>query len=216
MSVAHKFERLQSSSDPAFEDFYRIYTESIVERERKSRAWISEMVARPDYVTVLLKEDGRVEGFSILCLPQEDAFGLLEYMAVAGDQRSRGLGAELFQYSMQTALEQRGRPMPVLLEVDSDREDSADRKLRTRRQRFYRRLGCFRIAGLAYILPLPGEAPPPEMDLMIYPNGDLRELPKADLERWLKVIYRIVYNCSPEDPRIKRMLQAIPDRVPFE
>jgi GNAT superfamily N-acetyltransferase len=216
MSLAHQFERLRSRSDPAFEEFYGIYVQSIAARERKSKTWIGEMVASLDYRTVLLKKDGRVTGFSILCLPRSEAFALLEYMAVADGWRSRGLGAALFRHSLQTTLEERGRPLPVLLEVDSDREESADRALRSRRQQFYRRLGCFRIAGLAYILPLPGETPPPEMDLLIYPIGDLRELPKPDLEAWLKVIYRIVYDCPPEDPRIKRMLHSIFDPARLE
>ncbi|HEY6274579.1 MAG TPA: GNAT family N-acetyltransferase [Terriglobales bacterium] len=175
------------------------------------------MVASLDYRTVLSKkEDGRVTGFTILFLPRSEAFGLLEYMAVADGWRSRGLGAALFRHCIQTTLEERGRPLPVLVEVDSDREESADRALRARRQQFYRRLGCFRIAGLAYILPLPGETPPPEMDLLIYPNGNLREFPKRDLEAWLKVIYRIVYDCPQEDPRIKRMLDSIFDPARLE
>ena len=63
MSAAHQFERLRSRSDPAFEEFYRIYAESIAERGRKSKTWIGEMVASLDYATLLSKkEDGRVTG----------------------------------------------------------------------------------------------------------------------------------------------------------
>src|SRR5437016_9847472 len=40
----YKFEGLTSCSHPDFEEFYRIYADSITARERKSRTWICEMV----------------------------------------------------------------------------------------------------------------------------------------------------------------------------
>ena len=101
----------------------------------------------------------------------------------------------------------------MLLEVDADREASADREMRARRQQFYRRLGCVRIAGLHYILPLPGAGPVPEMDLMVYAAQPPRQLAKAELERWLQTIYRDVYRSSPDDPRIAQMLHDVADPV---
>lgn len=163
-----------------------------------------------------MKRDGKVTGFSILFLPSSQSFGLLEYMAVREEDRNRGLGAELFRRSMERTLTSEGQPRSILLEVDSDRESSSDRNLRTRRQQFYRRLGCLRIAGLHYILPLPGEGPPPEMDLMVYSPGNLREIGRSDLEQWLKTIYQNVYHCSPDDPRIAGMLQNLPQTVRLE
>jgi hypothetical protein len=73
-----------------------------------------------------------------------------------------------------------------------------------------------RIAELHYILPLPGQGPVPEMDLMVYSAEPLRQLPKAELERWLRTIYRDVYHCSPDDPRIVQMLQGVSDPVRLE
>src|SRR5215471_12232096 len=189
MPDSEKFEQLRSCSDPAFDESYRIYAESIARREQKSREWICEMVHRPDYKIFLLKRNGQVIGFSMLFLPDSERFGLLEYMAVAAEHRNKGLGGELFKRSMERAMPREGRHVPILLEVDSDREDSGDRKLRTRRQQFYRRLGCLRLAKLHYILPLAGEGAPPEMDLMVYTADHLEQIPKAGLERWLKVIY---------------------------
>jgi len=216
MSDPGQLEQLKSCTEPAFREFYRIYAESIAPREQKSEAWICEMVRKPENKILLMKRNGHVKGFSILFLPRSESFGLLEYMAVAREERNRGLGAELFRRSMEHAHTPDGRPLPMLLEVDSDREQSIDQKLRTRRQQFYRRLGCLRIAGLQYILPLPGEGPPPEMDLMIYPAGNVSQLSKSDLERWLKTIYKDVYCCTPDDPRIAKMLQTVSQTVPLE
>lgn len=209
-----QLEQLKSCTEPAFREFYGIYAESIAVREQKSESWLCKMVHKPDNKILLMKRDGHVKGFSILFLSQ--SFGLLEYMAVSAEDRNRGLGAEIFRRSMEHAVSSEGKVVPILLEVDSDREESSDRELRKRRQRFYRRLGCVCIAGLHYILPLSGEGPPPGMDLMISPAGDLREIRKPDLERWLKTIYRDVYHCSPDDPRIAKMLENLPDPVRAE
>jgi hypothetical protein len=210
----YQFEELKSGSHPEFEEFYSIYADSISARERKSKAWISEMAGRDEYKILLLKENAHVIGFSVLFLPPLESFGLLEYMAIANAYRNGGLGSELFRRSVQVASQARpGQPGSLLLEVDSDREKCTDQTLRTRRQQFYRRLGCLSVSGLRYIMPLAGEGPPPEMDLLIYPSGDLRQVPKSKLESWLKTIYQSVYHCSPEDPRIRQMLMSVADPV---
>jgi len=216
MPDPENLEQLKSCVEPAFEEFYRIYADSISEREQKSREWICEMVRRSDYKVLVMKRNNQVIALSMIFLPDSEAFGLLEYMAVKDDFRNQGLGGELFRRSMKSALTAKGRSVPVLLEVDSDREECIDRKLRARRQQFYRRLGCLRLAGLHYILPLPGKGSLPQMDLMIYPADNLQSIPKSELERWLEVIYQGVYNCSPGDPRIKQILRDVSDSVRLE
>jgi len=216
MSDSDQLQQLKSCSEPAFQEFYQIYASSIAAREQKSKAWICEMVSNPNNKVLVMKRDGQVKGFSILFLPRSQSFGLLEYMAVAQEERNRGMGGELFRRSMERARTPEGEAVPTLLEVDSDREESPDQSLRRRRQQFYRRLGCLRLAGLRYILPLPGEGPPPEMDLMIYPAANLREIQKSALEKWLKTIYQDVHRCPADDPRISKMLQGMPETVKLE
>jgi GNAT superfamily N-acetyltransferase len=207
MTGLDQVEQLKSCGGPTFRELYEIYAASIAAREQKPEAWICAMVRAPEYRVWVMKDAG-VTGFSILFLPPAEGFALLEYMAVAPERRNQGLGSELFK---QTVV-----PLPILLEVDSDREASGDRQMRTRRQRFYRRLGCVQISGLHYILPLPGQGPPPEMDLMMYSAEPLRQLPKTELERWLRTIYRDVYRCSSDDPRIVQMLRDVSDPVRLE
>jgi hypothetical protein len=104
----------------------------------------------------------------------------------------------------------------VVLEIDSDREASADRAIRTRREGFYRRLGCRRIAGLRYLMPLAGEGPAPEMDLFVHTSEAAGGIARAELRRWLESIYRDVYRCPQDDPRIAQMLAGLPDPVPLD
>ena len=218
MAEPVKLEQLTSSEGEPFRQLYAIYAASIAAREQKRESWIAAMIDAPEYRVWVAKAGGVVRGFSILFVPAARNFALLEYMAVAPDQRNHGLGAELFRQTMKAAVLPEARSLPVLLEVDSDREASSDRALRTRRERFYRRLGCLRLAGLRYLMPLPGEGSPPEMDLLIYtvvPPGRRApsEVPRGAVKQWLETIYRDVYHCSPDDPRLAQMVASLPDPV---
>lgn len=213
-----KLEQLESSEGETFRQLYAIYAASIAAREQKGEGWIAAMIGAPDYRVWVAKAGGLVRGFSILFVPPSGRFALLEYMAVAPAERNHGMGGELFRRTVEQALAPEGGQLPVLLEVDSDREASSDRALRTRRERFYRRLGCLRIAGLRYIMPLGGEGAPPEMDLFVYraeppAHPAQGELPRSDVKRWLETIYRDVYHCAPDDPRLAQMVASLPDPV---
>jgi GNAT superfamily N-acetyltransferase len=213
MAEPVKLEQLESSEGETFRQLYAIYAASIAAREQKRESWIAAMIDAPEYRVWVAKAGGLVRGFSILFVPAAGGFALLEYMAVAPDQRNRGLGAELFRRTMEQAVPPGERPLPVLLEVDSDREASSDRALRTRRERFYRRLGCLQIAGLHYLMPLAGDGSPPEMDLLVYTAEPLGRLDRSEVRRWLETIYRDVYHCSPDDPRLAQMVAGLPDPV---
>jgi GNAT superfamily N-acetyltransferase len=209
-----KLEQLSSSQGETFRQLYAIYAASIAVREQKPEGWIAAMIDAPEYRVWVAKAGGLVRGFSILFVPAAGDFALLEYMAVAPEQRNHGLGAELFRRTVEQAVTPDKRQLPVLLEVDSDREASAsDRALRTRREAFYRRLGCLRIAGLRYLMPLPGEGSPPEMDLLVYSATPLGRLARSEVKRWLETIYRDVYHCLPDDPRLAQMVAGLPDPV---
>jgi GNAT superfamily N-acetyltransferase len=208
-------EELTSPDGPSFRQLFAIYAASIDPREQKPEAWIRAMVVAPEYRVWMVQREGRVRGFSILFVPPGKGFALLEYMAVAPEERGHGFGAQLFRKTVAQALTPAGATLPVLLEVDSDREASSDRALRTRRLHFYRRLGCRAIAGLGYLMPLGGVGPAPQMHLMIYP-APTGPVPLADLKRWLQIIYQDVYRAGADDPRIAQMLEPLPDPVTVE
>ncbi|MGH7437132.1 MAG: GNAT family N-acetyltransferase [Polyangiaceae bacterium] len=209
-------EQLTSGDGETFRQVFAIYAASINAREQKPEEWLRAMVAAPEYRVWTAQQDGRVLGFSILFVPPGEGYALLEYMAVAPEKRGAGFGGRLFQKTVAQALTPQGATLPVLLEVDADREAPSDRETRTRRLRFYRRLGCLTIAGLRYLMPLQGAGAAPEMDLMIYSPVPVAHLPVARVRGWLQSIYRDVYRFSPDDPRIAEMLRDLPDPVPVE
>ena len=198
--------------DQYFEALYAIYCESIALREQKSKADLAAMVSKPNYQLLLAQHDSSVVGFSIVFVAGGESFCLLEYTAVDKSYRRRGVGSELFEETVGAVYRSHG-VIPILLEVDSDREPSPDQAQRRRRQNFYRRLSCRRIADCAYILPLPGENAPPEMDLFVYVPEPAPTIRRAKLERWLKLIYRDVYGCSADDHRIAIMLDGVSDPI---
>jgi GNAT superfamily N-acetyltransferase len=216
MAEPVKLEQLESSEGETFRQLYAIYAASIAAREQKPEGWIAAMIGAAEYRVWVAKAGGLVRGFSILFVPAAGEFALLEYMAVAPDQRNQGLGAGLFRRTVEHAVTPGGRKLRVLLEIDSDREASSDRAIRARRERFYRRLGCLRIAGLHYLMPLAGEGAPPEMDLLVYSAEPLVRLGRGELRRWLETVYRDVYRCSPDDARLGRMVADLPDPVLLE
>jgi GNAT superfamily N-acetyltransferase len=209
-------EQLTSADGAPFRELFSIYAASITPREQKPEDWLRAMVVAPEYRVWIAQDGGRVLGFSILFVPPEEGFALLEYMAVAADRRGQGFGGKLFRRTVEQAATRQGDERPVLLEVDSDLEASSDQAVRSRRLRFYRRLACLKIAGLRYLMPLPGVGPAPEMDLMICRAVPGTHLPRGDLQRWLQTIYQDVYRVSPDDPRIARMLRPLPDPVGVE
>ena len=212
MYVQDSYEPLTSSDGSSFEEFYRIYAESIPLEERKTRAQISEMIARSDYKILLVKRNGMVIAFSVLFIPHHESFCLLEYMGVHITYRNLGIGKKLFQCSFHPEFSDKGS-IPMLLEVDSDRKHSSEHAISRRRKHFYKRLGCFQIDGLDYLLPLPKQGRPPEMDLMVcLPEGS-PPIRKSQLEQWLRVIYQRVYNCALDDPRITQMMESVADPV---
>jgi len=206
------YQQLVSDSDPLFDAFYAIYVDAITLRERKPRSEIAAIAGRDDYSILLLKSAHAVIGFSIVYSPFNEQFCLLEYMAVHAGYRNMGLGRELFLHTFEH-ITQRCGPVYGLLEVDSDKEPSADQPMRKRRQQFYRRLGCLCIRDLSYLLLLPGEGEPPQMDLMVFQPSLLPPINRRQLEHWLRVIYNNVYDCPADDPRIAQMMASVEDSV---
>jgi predicted N-acetyltransferase YhbS len=189
--------QLTDPLDPAFAGLERVYTSALPAGERKPAEQLRQSILRPDYRVLVAEEAaGQVVGFAMLFVPQEpENAALLEYLATAGPARGRGVGGRLFRHAVALA----GRA--VLIEVETGDADAE------RRGAFYRRHGCRELTGLQYLLPLPG-APP--MGLMV---AGAAEIQRADVRRWLEVVYERVYGESADDPRIELMTAGTADPI---
>ncbi len=202
------FSRLTSADGAEFEGLYAIYEEAIPASERKTRAQMRAMTANASYRIVVAALYGKVAGFSTLYFLKNPNFVLLEYMAVDASMRGRGIGSSIFRESARLLQEELG-DAPMIIEIDSDREESMDRPKRLQRIAFYRALDCRRLEGVDYILPLDTGEKPPVMDLFIWRRSKTTSIEKNDLRHYLRQIYVEVYSCSPDDPRIYSMLKGL-------
>jgi GNAT superfamily N-acetyltransferase len=194
----------------------RIYETAIPASERKPSAAFREMGRRPDYRWTLARREQAVIGFATVFVPPGESFALLEYLAVDEPFRGGGVGAGLFR-AVVADLASRVCPRVLLVEVEADDAGpDADRVQQRRRQDFYRRLGCQRVAGLQYELPLRSAGLPPPMHLFVHGVSSGSPLPRATLEGAIRGIYVDVYGESPTDPRTARMLAAVSDPVGFD
>ncbi|MEQ1557961.1 MAG: GNAT family N-acetyltransferase [Methyloglobulus sp.] len=207
-----KVIQFKTDDEQSFDAFFAIYESALVKREQKSKIDIKKMCLSPAYTFLLAQENNIIIGFSILFISQDNSFCLLEYMAISQTFRGSGYGGELFFASYQH-ISAKPNNIPLLIELDSDRENSTDQAIRKKRHDFYRRLGCLSIKNLDYLLPLPGEGPAPQMDLFIYQAVPSQKLAKSDLEHWLNLIYQQVYHCPADDVRIGQMLSTISDPI---
>jgi ribosomal protein S18 acetylase RimI-like enzyme len=199
-----------------FDALYRIYVDSIPAAERKPDWMIRAMWERADYSFGLAEIEKQIVGFSILFTglneDQTPDFYLLEYFAIDSRFRNRGIGGELFRQTIDAAGKDLGAA-PLLIEVESDRVASEQEQAISRKRiEFYRRLGCKRIMGLNYLLPLKWPVPP--MELMVRTEED--SVSPVTLRRWLGTIYFRVYRRDTNDPRIEQMLAGAGDHFVLE
>jgi GNAT superfamily N-acetyltransferase len=207
MAIAIRCKFVSAQPTWILDEVCRIYEASIPASERKPVEAIRAMATRPDYRLIAALRDDAVLGFAALFAPPDEPFALLEYMAVDEALRGGGVGAGLFR----AAVEGLASPDKMLLvEVEAGAGD--EREPRRRRLAFYRRLGCRRVAGLAYELPLHVAGRPPAMELMVYPPATANgRLARRTVESALRRIYAKVYDQPADDPRIARMIAGLAD-----
>ncbi len=196
---------LMAGDEAGFADAFAIYHAAIELTEQRTQANLRKLLLRPDYRFFVAKIDGKIIGMSVAYVPTEDYFWLFEYAAVAPEARGSNIGAAMFMASRAIA----GPGRFGLVEVDADRgtEEQA------RRLRFYKRLGCRRIDGLEYQLPLEDNGKPPEMWLLALAAEGFDALDVNIVERWLRTIYEDVYAQRLNDPRLAQMIDPLPDDV---
>jgi GNAT superfamily N-acetyltransferase len=188
----------------AFEQALAIYRAAIEPSEQRREAELRATLARADYLVLAAEGGGQVVGFSISWLPEGESFWLFEYAATIPSERGRGIGAVLFEKTAALADTER----TGLVEADAGRDE-----LTARRLRFYGRLGCRRVDGVDYLLPLRTHGEPPPMLLLAHVSRSIGAVPREELRRWLSRIYAGVYRQAADDPRIAQMVDHLPTEV---
>jgi GNAT superfamily N-acetyltransferase len=198
------FQLVRDPSSPEMDRLLTVYEQGIPISERKPEGDIRAMALSPLHRVEVAAMEGTILGFTLAYVGE--GVSLLEYMAVAEDTRGQGLGAILFRRLRD------GIGPPLLVEVESDAEDSPDLETRRRRIQFYLRLGCRRLQGVNFVLPLESAHQAPQIELLIA-QWQTQNVSSTLLTDWLREIYVGVYGCPTDDPRLLRTVRGLPTVV---
>jgi GNAT superfamily N-acetyltransferase len=203
-------EPLLSHDEQGLSDLLSIYQEAIEPSEQKPPEEIARFLANESFSIFVARKTKEIAGFTISYFPPNAEFWLLDYMAVAKDARSQGIGEKLLQSAIEYA--HKRDKLAGLMEVDIEHEEKA---APARRLGFYARFGCRRISGLNYVLPQVGAGLPPPMQLLVHGLIGQEFLPKDTLRDWITTLYTEHYSSKADDPRIAIMMDDLPVRIPL-
>jgi GNAT superfamily N-acetyltransferase len=182
---------------------YALYSNSITRSAQRPEAEFRGLVSRKDYrfVAAVLKDE--LLGVAVIWMPADSDIFLFEYVVVAPKARGYRIGSNLFTGSRILAGEHR----TVLIEVEVDLGVEGQAK----RLNFFRQLGCQRVVGLDYRMPLRALGIPPPMWLLTLQPQNADSVPTDTVETWLRRIYSEAYDKPFDDPRLAQMIDPLPD-----
>ncbi len=194
-------KELDTTASSEFEQTLQIYSSSFPAVETKPVEKIVDMLKNDhDYHLLVAVKDRLVVGMALLYVFRSLGIGLLDYMAVTLGHQGRGIGSKLFRYTLERFRAEVTNPTGLLLEVQKeDVNDSAERRKRIDRIRFYARLGAKILVGVNYRLPPQHGSDPEETYLMIVPLKNLRSLSKNSILEFVKAVYSRVYRYQSDD-----------------
>lgn len=187
---------------------FALYRDNIEKTEQRTEEEFRALARRPDYTFVAASVANQMIGVAVSWTPPEGDMWLFEYAAVSPTMRGNGVGANLFFASRVVA----GQSRMALIEIDADHGTEEQGK----RIAFYRRLGCVKLRGLDYKLPLDAFGTPPPMWLIGLPPQATVSVSVHAVEGWLRRIYSEVYGKGLDDPRLAHMIDPLPDDVLLE
>jgi GNAT superfamily N-acetyltransferase len=203
-----KIQPIAATSEAVIDQAFALYRDAIERTEQRPEAEFRALAQRSDYRFLGAFDGDALVGVSVTMLHPEADMWLFEYAAVRPDMRGHGIGANLLLATRHIAGPQR----MGLIEVDADRGEEEQ----ARRLSFYRKLGCLRLRGVEYILPLDAFGTPPPMWLLALPPREITSISVFAVENWLRRIYAQAYGKSLDDPRLAQMIDPLPDDVALD
>jgi GNAT superfamily N-acetyltransferase len=204
----------QSRFDPgAAARFAEIYELSFPPEERGGTAELLAGIAAGERLCYIAARGGKLIGFAVVFVLDDVSVALLEFMAVASQERNNGVGGALFMHLRANLLADAGTP-GMVFEVELPEEvDGYERTLRERRIGFYLRNGASVVdCAPRYRTPnLAGEDEPVPFKLMWVPLADEApaELAGSFLRRCVETILTESYELSPNDPLVLEVVDGL-------
>jgi hypothetical protein len=148
-------------------------------------------------------------GISLLYVFRFLNIGLLDYMAVAPKYQRRGIGKDLFRFTLGFSSQVR-HVIGLMLKIQKENVPDLQESLRRKdRIRFYAKLGAKVLDGVNYLLPSQNGGRPEEMYLIMVPLTEIHSLPKRSVIQYVSAIYPTIYQYKNND-----LLNTVFDTLP--
>ena len=188
-----------------------IYFDSFPPHVRVDFAYLLASIAQGGRWLFAATRDDDLLGMAIVVPHVASDFHLLEYLAVARDTRSAGIGSMLLQHIV-ARMRAQGDGAGMFIEVESDDEgDPVEKSLRARRIGFYKRHGA-RMVECApdYRAPLADSDGTMRMKLLWLAINENAPVPHgAKLRECLRGILVTSYQLDPASPLIQAVLEDL-------
>jgi GNAT superfamily N-acetyltransferase len=206
-----KLKEVEDFRSWEFKEGLAIYESSFPPNETRPVEKVVKMLKEhKDYHLFVAVDNGAVLGISLLYAFRSLHIGLLDYMAVAPNHQRRGIGKELFRFTLQKLRSEVPLVIGLIMEIQKDNvPDPHDHLIRKNRIRFYSDLGARLLDGVNYLLPSQDRGKPEEMYLMMVPLTEMPSLPKRDVIQYISTIYSTIYQYENKD-----LLNAVFSNLP--
>jgi len=153
-----KIHKVKNTEDLYFAEFWRIYTESFPNNEKRTKEQQIEIFKKPEYQLYIYLSDIQVVGFNAFWTAGEFVF--IEHLAVAPEVRGKGLGSLILKPFVES------KTIPVILEIDIPIDE-----LTFRRLKFYESLGFVKNEYIHFMPPYDLGDKPLRLQILTYPTG---------------------------------------------
>lgn len=213
--MMHPLKELKDLSSPQFKKSIEIYESSFPSNETRPSKEIEQMLKTDDnYHLYVFLNTNEVVGISLLYNFKDLHVGLLDYMAVTKGNQRKGIGTQLFNFTLKGFEANVLNGVGLLFEIQKENVlDERERDKRIRRIRFYERLGAKILEGVNYLLPpLQPDVEPEEMYLMIKPCVETSFLSKDSTVQYIEAIYSKIYKYRNYD-LLNRVEHKLPEKI---
>jgi GNAT superfamily N-acetyltransferase len=204
-----QFKEIKDTSSEEFRKAMRIYTTSIMENERRPIDNIEEALRCGKNRLMIGHLCNNVVLMALLYPLEAMPFVLLDYLAVAKEYRSIGIGERFLKNIFRLIDDIRFNYLLVEVENPYHVEDES----RTRRVNFYKKLGLKELKGLRYIMPPLQGAEPTEMILMVLSKLNEDYLEGSEIMDAIIRIFIELYHRDADDEILATILKGIPDKI---
>jgi GNAT superfamily N-acetyltransferase len=194
-------KKLDNFHSLEFRESLGIYKSSFPSNETRPLERIVKMLKDDkDYHLFIAIKNSSVVGISLLYGFRSLRIGLLDYMAVHPNYQRRGIGKELFEFTLQKLRTQIADVIGLMIEIQKETApDPYESIIRMDRIRFYSGLGAKVLDEVNYLLPSQNNGQPEEMYLMLVPLMEMYSLPKRSVIQYVSAMYSTIYQYENKD-----------------